>query len=71
MQKRIKFLVYKKRWLAEKHFRKDKIGMSTVFETIVSGDVVAKNGKFNGNGAGTAARREVIPIGLNGQKVVS
>ncbi|MEJ7861296.1 MAG: adenosylcobalamin-dependent ribonucleoside-diphosphate reductase [Pyrinomonadaceae bacterium] len=45
--------------------------MSTVFESVVSSGVVAKNGKSNGNGAGTAARREIKPIGLNGQKVVS
>jgi ribonucleoside-diphosphate reductase alpha chain len=46
--------------------------MSTVFEPVVSGGVVAKNGKSNGNGNnhGTAAKREVKPIGLNGQKVV-
>lgn len=42
--------------------------MSTVFEPVVSGGVVAKNGKSNGNG--TAVRREIKPIGLNGQKVV-
>lgn len=43
--------------------------MSTVFEPVVS-DVVAKNGKSNGNGAGTSRAREIKPIGLNGQKVV-
>ncbi len=43
--------------------------MSTVFEPVVS-DVVAKNGKSNGNGTGTSRRREIKPIGLNGQKVV-
>lgn len=49
--------------------------MSTVFEPVVSGEIVAKNGKTNGNGngngAGTARKREIKPIGLNGQKVVS
>ncbi|MGI8786187.1 MAG: adenosylcobalamin-dependent ribonucleoside-diphosphate reductase [Pyrinomonadaceae bacterium] len=48
--------------------------MSTVFEPVVSGDFVAKNGKSNGNGSGsghaTAVKREVKPIGLNGEKVV-
>ncbi len=46
--------------------------MSTVFEPVMSG-VVAKNGKSNGNnnGSGTAMKREIKPIGLNGQKVVS
>ena len=50
--------------------------MSTVFEPVASGEFVAKNGntsgKTNGNGAaGTSRRREIKPIGLNGQKVVS
>ena len=44
--------------------------MSTVFEPVVSGGVVAKNGKSNGNGTGTSRKREIVPIGLNGQKVV-
>jgi ribonucleoside-diphosphate reductase alpha chain len=44
--------------------------MSTVFEPVVSSGVVAANGKTNGNGAGTSRRREIKPIGLNGQKVV-
>jgi len=44
--------------------------MSTVFEPVVSGGVVAKNGKSNGNGSGTALKREIKPIGMNGQKVV-
>jgi ribonucleoside-diphosphate reductase alpha chain len=43
--------------------------MSTVFEPIVSGNFVATNEKTNGNGA-KAAKREIKPIGLNGQKVV-
>jgi ribonucleoside-diphosphate reductase alpha chain len=43
--------------------------MSTVFEPVVS-DVVAKNGKSNGNGTGTSRAAEIKPIGLNGQKVV-
>ncbi|HQU84488.1 MAG TPA: adenosylcobalamin-dependent ribonucleoside-diphosphate reductase [Pyrinomonadaceae bacterium] len=49
--------------------------MSTVFEPVVSGEFVAKNGKTNGNGngngVGAARKREIKPIGLNGQKVVS
>jgi len=48
--------------------------MSTVFEPVISGGVVAANGKSNGNGngngSGTARKREITPIGLNGQKVV-
>ena len=44
--------------------------MSTVFEPVMSGGVVAKNGKSNGNGTGTSRKREIVPIGLNGQKVV-
>jgi len=43
--------------------------MSTVFEPVVS-NVVAKNGKSNGNGTGTSRQREIKPIGFNGQKVV-
>ena len=45
--------------------------MSMVFEPVASGNVVAKNGKSNGNGTGTSPKREIKPIGLNGQKVVS
>lgn len=46
--------------------------MSTVFEPVTAGGVVAKNGKSSGNGNGTGAsrQREIKPIGLNGQKVV-
>jgi ribonucleotide reductase alpha subunit len=44
--------------------------MSTVFEPVVSDGVVTKNGKSNGNGTGTSRKREIKPIGLNGQKVV-
>ncbi len=44
--------------------------MSIVFEPMVSGNVVTKNGKSNGNSTGTSRRREIKPIGLNGQKVV-
>ena len=43
--------------------------MSTVFEPVVA-DVVAKNGKSNGNGAGTSRKLEIKPVGLNGQKVI-
>ncbi|MCA1623526.1 MAG: HNH endonuclease [Acidobacteria bacterium] len=45
--------------------------MSTVFKPVVSDRVVARNGKTNGNGNATAVKREIKPIGLNGQKVVS
>ncbi len=44
--------------------------MSTVFEPVVSGGVVAKNEKTNGNGTRISRRRKIQPIGLNGQKVV-
>lgn len=44
--------------------------MSTVFEPVMAGSVVAKNGKSNGNGAGTSPKRDIKPIGMNGQKVV-
>ncbi|MDQ3713409.1 MAG: adenosylcobalamin-dependent ribonucleoside-diphosphate reductase [Acidobacteriota bacterium] len=44
--------------------------MSTVFEPVVSDNVVAKNGRSNGNGTGISLRREIKSIGLNGQKVV-
>ena len=44
--------------------------MSTVFEPVVSDGVVTKNGKSNGNGTGASRKREIVPIGLNGQKVV-
>ena len=46
--------------------------MSMVFEPVVSGEVAVKNGNGNGNGAtGTSRKREIKPIGLNGQKVIS
>ncbi|MCY7375451.1 MAG: HNH endonuclease [Pyrinomonadaceae bacterium] len=45
--------------------------MKTVFEPVMSGGVIAKNGKSNGNGTGTSQKREIKPIGLNGHKVVS
>jgi len=47
--------------------------MSTVFEPVVSNGVVTKNGKSsngNGSGSGTALKREIKPMGLNGDKVV-
>ncbi|MBA2493644.1 MAG: hypothetical protein H0V31_02975 [Acidobacteria bacterium] len=44
--------------------------MSIAFEPVVSGGVVAKNGKTNGNGAGTSRKLEIKSIGLNGRKVV-
>ena len=43
--------------------------MSTVFEPVMSGNFVVKNGK--GKGSGTALRRENKPLGLNAQKVVA
>jgi len=45
--------------------------MNRVFEPVMSGNVVAKNGQSSGNGTVTSRQREVKPIGLNGQKVVS
>lgn len=44
--------------------------MSTVFEPVGVGEIVAKNGKSNGNGTGTTLKREAKPLGLNAQKVV-
>src|SRR5215213_185142 len=44
--------------------------MSTVFEPVGVGDVVAKNGKSNGNGTGATLKREARPLGLNAQKVI-
>ena len=41
--------------------------MSSVFEPVVSGNFVHKNG----NGTGTAVKREITQPGLNAQKVVS
>ena len=43
--------------------------MSTVFEPVVA-DVVAKNGKSDGNGTGTSRKLAIEPVGLNGQKVI-
>lgn len=45
--------------------------MSTVFEPVGVGEIVAKNGKSNGNGTGTSLKREARTLGLNAQKVVS
>jgi ribonucleoside-diphosphate reductase alpha chain len=45
--------------------------MSAVFEPVVSGGFVAKNGKSNGNGTGTSQQREIVPVGLNAEKVIS
>ncbi|MGI9035961.1 MAG: ribonucleotide reductase N-terminal alpha domain-containing protein, partial [Pyrinomonadaceae bacterium] len=44
--------------------------MSTVFEPVATGTVVAKNGKSNGKGTETPAKHEVRPLGLNAEKVV-
>ncbi len=45
--------------------------MSSVFESAVSGNFVAKNGKSNGNGHGTALRKIANPLGLNAEKVIT
>ncbi len=45
--------------------------MSAVFEPVVSGKFVAKNGKTNGNGTGTSRKRDVVPVGVNAEKVIS
>ena len=45
--------------------------MSSVFEPVVSGNFVVKNGKSNGNGNGTALRKAHHPLGLNAEKVIS
>ncbi|MGI8544792.1 MAG: adenosylcobalamin-dependent ribonucleoside-diphosphate reductase [Aridibacter sp.] len=45
--------------------------MSAVFEPVVSGGVVAKNGKSNGNGTGTSVKREAVTVGVNAEKVIS
>ncbi len=44
--------------------------MSTVFEPVGVGELVAKNGKSNGNGTGTSLKRETKSLGLNAQKVI-
>lgn len=44
--------------------------MSTVFEPVGVGEIVAKNGKSNGNGTGTSRKREARSLGLNAQKVI-
>jgi ribonucleotide reductase alpha subunit len=43
--------------------------MSAVFEPVVSGNFVAKNGKTNGNG--TAVKKAYKPLGLNAEKVIA
>ncbi len=45
--------------------------MSAVFEPVVSGGVVAKNGKSNGNGTGTSVKRKAVTVGVNAEKVIS
>ncbi len=45
--------------------------MSTVYEPVGSGNIVATNGKTNGTGTGTAVKKEFRPLGLNAQKVIS
>ncbi len=44
--------------------------MSVVFEPVGVGELTAKNGKSNGNGAGTSPKRQEIQPGLNAQKVI-
>ncbi len=44
--------------------------MSTVFEPVGVSEIVAKNGKSNGNGTGTSLKREEKAPGLNAQKVI-
>src|SRR5215813_13219039 len=43
--------------------------MSTVFEPAIGGGLAAKSG--NSNGAATASGRDIRPVGINAQKVVS
>ncbi len=49
--------------------------MSAVFEPVISGGVVAKNGKSNGNGNGNGTaiskKREAVTVGVNAEKVIS
>lgn len=45
--------------------------MSAVFEPVVSGGIVAKNGKSNGNGTGASKKREAAKVGVNAEKVIS
>jgi ribonucleotide reductase alpha subunit len=44
--------------------------MSIVFEPVLAGEIAVKNGKTNGNGNATSAKRKIKPVGLNGQKVI-
>ncbi len=47
--------------------------MSAVFEPVVAGGIVAKNGKSsgNGNGTGISKKREAVTVGVNAEKVIS
>lgn len=45
--------------------------MSAVFEPVMSGNFVAKNGKSNGNGTGTSTQKEAVTVGVNAEKVIS
>lgn len=45
--------------------------MSAVFEPVITGGVVAKNGKSNGNGTGISKKREAVTVGVNAEKVIS
>ncbi len=44
--------------------------MNTDFEPAAAGSAVGVGGKSNGNGSGTALKRDIKPIGVNGDKVV-
>lgn len=45
--------------------------MGTVFEPVSVGEIVAKNGKSNGNSNGAPLKRKAGQLGLNAQKVIS
>ena len=45
--------------------------MSSVFEPVVSGNFVVKNGKSNGNGIGTIKKKTGKRLGSNAEKVVA
>src|SRR5207244_8775158 len=45
-----------------------EFNMSTIFEPAAGSGFVGKN---SGNGAGTALQREIVPLGLNAEKVVA
>ena len=45
--------------------------MSTVFEPVVSGKIVVKNGQSNGNGTAVAIKKAARPLGSNADKVIT